>query len=85
MTKTSKVSVSIPPKSFEEATVELENIVAEMEAGQMTLEASLDAYKRGVATLLQFCQKQLQDAQQQVRVLEADLLKDYTIPDTHDR
>ncbi|MCP5245043.1 MAG: exodeoxyribonuclease VII small subunit [Burkholderiales bacterium] len=84
MTKTSKVSAANLPESFEQASIELENIVAEMEAGQMSLEASLDAYKRGAA-LLQFCQKQLQDAQQQVRILEADLLKDYTISDTHDR
>ena len=84
MAKTSKVSASNQPESFEEASVELEKIVADMEAGQMTLEASLAAYKRG-AELLQFCQKQLQDAQQQVRILEADLLKNYTISDTHDR
>ncbi|MCB1986241.1 MAG: exodeoxyribonuclease VII small subunit [Burkholderiales bacterium] len=84
MAKTSKVSTSTQPESFEEASVELEKIVAEMEAGQMTLEASLTAYKRG-AELLQYCQKQLQDAQQQVRILEADLLKNYTISDTHDR
>ena len=70
MAKTSKVSTSTQPESFEEASVELEKIVAEMEAGQMTLEASLTAYKRG-AELLQYCQKQLQDAQQQVRILEA--------------
>lgn len=84
MAKTSKDSAPTLPESFEKASVELEKIVAEMEAGQMTLEASLAAYKRG-AELLQYCQKQLQDAQQQVRVLEADLLKNYTLSDTHDR
>lgn len=83
MAKTAKVSKLALPESFEEASVELEKIVAEMEAGEMTLEASLAAYKRG-AELLQYCQKQLQDAQQQVRILEGDLLKNYTISDTHD-
>ena len=84
MAKSSKVSEGLDPESFEAASAELENIVAAMEAGQMTLEASLAAYKRG-AELLQYCQKQLQDAQQQVRILEADMLKNYTVSDTHDR
>jgi exodeoxyribonuclease VII small subunit len=60
--------------TFESALVELENIVARMEGGQLSLEHSLTAYKRG-AELLKFCQEQLADAQQQVRVLEAGTLK----------
>lgn len=84
MAKSSKASASPQPESFEAASAELEKIVATMEAGQMTLEASLAAYKRG-AELLQYCQKQLQNAQQQVRILEADMLKNYTVSDTHDR
>jgi len=84
MAKSSKTSILSQPESFEAASAELEKIVAAMEAGQMTLEASLTAYKRG-AELLQYCQKQLQDAQQQVRILEADMLKNYTMSDTHDR
>lgn len=83
MTKSSKVPASPQPESFEAASTELENIVTAMEAGQMSLEASLAAYKRA-AELLQYCQKQLQDAQQQVRILEADMLKNHTIPDSHD-
>ena len=47
-----------------------------MEGGQLPLEKSLSAYKRG-AELLQFCQRQLQDAQQQVKVLEAETLQKF--------
>jgi exodeoxyribonuclease VII small subunit len=47
-----------------------------MEAGQMPLEQSLAAYKRG-AELLKFCQNALQDAQQQVKVLEEGVLKSF--------
>jgi len=86
MPKSSKGNASPPsslPENFEAASVELENIVTEMEAGQMSLEASLKAYKRG-AELLQYCQKQLQDAQQQVRVLEDDMLKNYSLSDSND-
>ena len=64
-------------KNFEAASVELENIVAKMEAGQMPLEDSLAAYKRGIE-LLQYCQNTLQNAQQQVRILEADMLKNFS-------
>ena len=62
--------------SFESALAELEKIVASMEAGQMPLEKSLAAYKRG-AELLKFCQDQLQDAQQQVKILEDNVLKNF--------
>lgn len=64
------------PQTFETALAELEGIVAAMEAGQMPLEQSLASYKRGTE-LLQFCQQALQDAQQQVRVLEANTLQNF--------
>jgi exodeoxyribonuclease VII small subunit len=56
------------PKNFEQAFAELESIVAQMESGQMPLEASLAAYQRG-NFLLQFCQKSLADVEQQVLIL----------------
>jgi len=57
--------------AFEDALAELEKIVASMESGQLPLEESLAAYKRGTE-LLKFCQHKLQDAEQQVRILTAD-------------
>ncbi len=63
-------------RTFESALAELENIVTRMEGGQLSLEQSLTAYKRG-AELLKFCQAQLADAQQQVKVLEAGALKNF--------
>lgn len=66
------------PPTFENALAELENIVASMEAGQLPLEQLLSAYKRG-AELLQFCQQALQNAQQQVRVLEAGNLLNFSV------
>lgn len=56
------------PQHFEQAFAELESIVAQMESGQMSLEASLAAYKRG-NLLLQFCQKSLAEVEQQVQIL----------------
>ncbi|CAG0123411.1 Exodeoxyribonuclease 7 small subunit [Rhodocyclaceae bacterium] len=62
--------------SFEAALAELEQVVADMEAGQLPLEESLAAYKRG-AELLQHCRGQLEDAQLQVRMLEEGTLKNF--------
>jgi exodeoxyribonuclease VII small subunit len=84
MTKSSRHAVSSQPESFEAASAELEKIVTAMEAGQMSLEASLSAYQRG-AELLQYCQNKLQGAQQQVRMLEAGMLKDFSGSDRDER
>ena len=62
--------------SFEAALAELETIVSRMESGELSLEQSLTAYRRG-AQLLQLCQSALKSAQQQVKILEAGLLQDF--------
>ncbi len=63
--------------SFEAAMGELEQLVADMESGKLSLEDSLAAYKRG-AELLGFCRSRLDDAEQQVRVLEDGVLKEFS-------
>lgn len=75
MSKTSKTATAAP--AFESALAELEKIVESMEEGQLPLEQSLAAYKRG-AELLKICQTQLQDAQQQVKILEDGVLKNFS-------
>jgi len=72
----SKAARSQPPQSLESALAELEKIVSSMEEGELPLERSLAAYKRG-AELLKYCQAALQDAQQQVKVLEEGVLRDF--------
>lgn len=59
----------IADMKFEAAVAELEAIVASMEGGKLELEASIAAYRRGMA-LMQHCQAQLADAEQQIRILE---------------
>ncbi len=63
--------------TFEAALAELEQVVAEMEAGQLPLEEALAAYRRG-AELLQQCRARLEDAEQQVRILEEGALKKFS-------
>jgi exodeoxyribonuclease VII small subunit len=60
---------------FETAMADLERLVADMESGKLSLEDSLAAYKRG-AELMAYCRTRLEEAQQQVRVLEDGVLKD---------
>lgn len=64
----------VAPLKFEAALAELEKLVASMEAGQLPLEESLAAYRRGVE-LLQHCQRQLADAEEKVRVLDNGTLR----------
>jgi len=70
----SKSARTDPPASFEAALAELEKIVASMESGKLTLEQSLAAHRRGLE-LTQYCQSVLAQAQQQVKVLEENTLK----------
>lgn len=65
------------PADFETALNELERLVASMEGGDLSLEQSLAAHKRGLE-LARFCQNTLAQAEQQVHVLEEEALK--TLP-----
>lgn len=55
---------------------ELEELVARMEAGELPLEASVAAYRRG-SELVKYCSGQLERIDSQVKVLEGDLLKPF--------
>lgn len=65
-----------PPQSFESALAELESLVGAMESGRLSLEQSLAAHRRGME-LTRFCQQALAQAQQQVRILEAETLASF--------
>jgi len=54
--------------SFEQALEELENIVVEMERGDISLEQSLQKFERGIS-LVRASQQQLANAEQKVSVL----------------
>ncbi len=55
---------------------ELEQLVADMEAGELPLEASLAAYKRG-SELVKYCASRLERVEKQVKVLQGELLKPF--------
>ncbi len=65
----------IADMKFEAALGELENIVSSMEGGKLELEASIAAYRRGMA-LMKHCQAQLANAEDQIRILENGAFKE---------
>ena len=57
-----------PVESFESCLQELEKVVNELEAGDLTLERSLELFERGMG-LSESCRKQLEEAETRVEVL----------------
>ncbi|MEW6209014.1 MAG: exodeoxyribonuclease VII small subunit [Acidobacteriota bacterium] len=55
-------------KNFEASLAELERIVAQLEAGDLPLEQSLELFERGVR-LSRECQKRLDEAERKVETL----------------
>jgi exodeoxyribonuclease VII small subunit len=71
---TSVRASSPEPSSYEDALAELEQLVAQLESGDMPLDQLLGGYQRGAA-LLQFCRGKLQAVEEQVKVLDNGVLK----------
>jgi exodeoxyribonuclease VII small subunit len=69
---------SAAPVSFEDAMAELQGLVAQMEAGELALEASISAYKRG-SELVKYCQSQLDKVEGQIKILEGEMLKPFAV------
>lgn len=58
-------------RTFEEALTRLEAVVKELENGKLPLEKALELFGEGVS-LAQFCQQQLEQAEQKISLLVAD-------------
>ena len=65
---TKKRSKKDSPPNFETALEELEALVEQMEAGEITLEESLQHFERGIL-LTRTCQEALKAAEQKVEIL----------------
>jgi exodeoxyribonuclease VII small subunit len=65
------------PATYEEAMRELEQLVVQLESGELPLEQLLAAYKRG-AELMQFCNGRLDEVESQIKVLDEGALKPWT-------
>lgn len=76
-----KSPTAAEPFNFEAALAELEQLVEQMEKGDMPLEQSLKSFERGVALTRQ-CQRALQAAEHKVQIL-LDKNGEETIEDFH--
>ena len=56
---------------FEAALTELEEIVAELEEGELSLEQALEKFKRGMA-LKELCERKLAEAEAQIEEYVAE-------------
>ena len=77
MPKAAAVKKSEQPVSYEAALQELEQLIAQIESGQLPLEQMLSGYQRA-AELLSFCRSQLEAVQEQVKVLDEGKLSAWT-------
>jgi exodeoxyribonuclease VII small subunit len=57
-----------PPKSFEDALTELDQILSDIEAGQVPLEETLVKYERG-QFLIGYCRQVLGKAEKQIEMV----------------
>ena len=65
------------PASYEAAVLELEQLLVQMEAGELPLEQVLSGYRRG-AELLAYCRDKLEAVEDQIKVLDQGMLKSWT-------
>ncbi len=61
--------ISAAPASYGDAVLQLEQLLAQLESGQLPLEDLLGQYQRG-AELLRYCRERLQALEEQVKVLD---------------
>jgi exodeoxyribonuclease VII small subunit len=80
------ISLETPaPASYEAGIERLEVLVRKLESGALTLEESLAAYQEG-AGLVEHCRRALDHVEEQVKILENGLLKNFDEqPDSDDQ
>ena len=58
-------------KKFESALAELEQVVEQLESGELSLEDALSAFEKGVG-LVRFCNQKLNDVEKKIEMLVKD-------------
>jgi exodeoxyribonuclease VII small subunit len=68
---------SAAPASYEAAMQEVDQLLSQLESGDMPLEQMLKGYQRG-AELIKFCRERLEAVEYQIKVLDQGTLKTWT-------
>lgn len=66
------------PSQFEKSITDLEQIVSQLEKGELSLEESLKKYEKGIQ-LTKICEKALAEAEQKVETLSKNDISDKAI------
>ena len=74
--KTESADAVALPATYEAAMAELEQLVQGLESGELPLEQMLLGYQRGAA-LLAHCREKLQAVENQIKVLDDGVLKNW--------
>lgn len=71
MTTQSKIELNDEPRSFESALADLETLVAELEDGNLALDASVERFRQAT-DLADYCKKLIADARLRITELQSD-------------
>jgi len=74
---------NIKPVNFESAMIDLESLIDRMEKDDLSLDASLADFEKGIA-LIRVCQSSLNNAEQRIKILGEDLDNDFLENDNKD-
>ena len=66
-------------QTFEESLEELENIVDQLERGQLTLDESIETFEKGMKLAL-LCNQKIEDSEKKIEVLMEKSGKLVTVP-----
>ena len=80
LTSTVPATPALPalPATYELALQELEGLISSLESGQLPLDQLLAVYQSG-AQLLAFCKAKLEAVEDQVKVLDGNELKNWSL------
>ncbi len=72
--------INLEKLSFEDALIQLENIVRELEAGKIKLDDAVEAYEKATA-LKKFCEEKLKAAQLKIEKINVEPNGNVTVSD----
>ncbi len=72
--------INLEKLSFEDALIQLENIVRELEAGKIKLDDAVEAYEKATA-LKKFCEEKLKAAQLKIEKINIEPDGNVTVSD----
>ena len=72
--------INLEKLSFEDALIQIENIVRELEAGKIKLDDAVEAYEKATA-LKKFCEEKLKAAQLKIEKINVEPNGNVTVSD----